>query len=159
MKNILNRLSFEWLVFSLSFVFFIWGFYIYIFNPLFMKKLPQAFQKQTHYIAQVIEGDLLASKLRIKVLKRVTDTGVDLEFLSWDSGSYRLINKVRLPGRYDGHFEYEDGALSLGLMDENGDGFLEIVAPTFNRFLIPSLNIVVYNKNTNRFELKNLYQQ
>ena len=86
---------------------------------------------------------------------------IQLEFFSKeDDGSYSLINTVDLKGSREAYFNYgirgkTRPPSSLGFYDVNGDGTFDILAPTFNKFFHPYLNVVFYNSKTKKFELKN----
>lgn len=145
-----------WLKFFvfLLFLFFCVGIqYIFVSRPLIGKKWVRKIKNERPQTLQVLELSLLEMNMDIKVLKKRYGDSMYLEFLSKTDGSFRLINSVNLPGRYDGFLEYQKGTISLGTIDQNGDGRLEIIAPTFDKFLRPHFNIVFYRPELRKFKL------
>ena len=128
--------------------------YTFLFHPIKAKNwFYKPYQKIT---LQKVDGPLIANRLDIRVLKVRHNNKIYLEFLSkQENDSYFLINSVKLKGSRDGFYEYwkKEQPVSLLLSDENGDGTLDIIAPTFDRFFKPHLNLVVYNLKTKKFEL------
>ena len=142
--------------FLLCLLFFtLWIQYLFVFQPRFIKKwMAVRPHNGKSRILRVFEVSLLERGLDVKVLKRKRGNSLYLEFLSrLPDGSFRLINSVDLPGKYDGFFEYQKGTVSVGSIDQNGDGRLEIIAPTFDEFLRPHFNIVSYHPELNKFIL------
>ena len=136
------------------FLFFCVGIqYIFVSRPLMGKKWIRKIKNERPQTLQVLEVSLLEMNMDIKVLKKRYGDSMYLEFLSKTDGSFRLINSVNLPGQYDGFLEYQKGTISLGTIDQNGDGRLEIIAPTFDKFLRPHFNIVFYHPELRQFKL------
>ena len=132
----------------------LWTQYLFVFQPRFVKKWTARLNNGKSQILRVFEVSLLERDLDVKILKRKRGNSLSLEFLSrLPDGSFRLINSVDLPGKYDGFFEYQKGTVSVGSMDQDGDGRLEIIAPTFDKFLRPHFNIVSYHPELNKFIL------
>ena len=134
----------------------LWAQYLFVFQPRFVKRwAARLMNNGKSRILRVFEVSLLERDMDVKVLKRKKGNSLSLEFLSrLPDGSFRLINSVDLPGRYDGFFEYQKGTVSVGSMDQDGDGRLEIIAPTFDGFLRPHFNIVSYHPELNKFILR-----
>ena len=149
--------SYRWwlkfFVFSCFLIFCVGIQYIFIFHPLIGKKWIRKIKNERPQILQVVETSLLEMNMDIKILKKRYRGSIYLEFLSKTDGSFRLINSVDLPGRYNGFLEYQKGTISLGTIDQNGDGRLEIIAPTFDKFLRPHFNIVFYHPELHKFKL------
>ncbi len=128
---------------------------VFIFYPLQGQKwLSKVYKKSARRTLQVADGPL--NNMDMRILKVRHKDEIYLEFLSKQpDDSYVEINSVKLKGNRDGYFEEQGGRVTaLLLIDENGDGRLDVIAPTFDKFFIPRTNLVVYNERTNRFELK-----
>ena len=88
----------------------------------------------------------------VKALKFKTHKGVRLEFIQMNSqGVKQVMNKSKIPHLYDGFFEYRGESVQLAIGDIDGDGVMEIIAPTFDKNLNPYLNVYYYHKNLNSF--------
>ena len=85
-----------------------------------------------------------------------------LEIYDSSENSLSWIDSIQLKGRYNGYFEYSgkhmgqhfNETISLGILDQEGDGQLEIVAPAFDKFFMPHVNLVFYNSLKKKFELR-----
>ena len=136
-------------------IFYLWIHLLFFLKPLLGKKWVSFIKKEKPHILQVVEGALLGNNLSVKVLKKQNGKKIHLEFLAQlPDQSFRLINSLILPGSHDGYLEYQEGTTSLALIDDNGDGTLEVIAPTFDSFLRPQINLVHYNFQTKKFELQ-----
>ena len=130
--------------------------FTFINHPNRIKKwLSKIYQKPREMTLQRANAHLTASDMDIRVIKVKRKNNIYLEFLSHEAdGSYRPINKVKLKGRRNGYFQYSEETASLGIQDIDGDGYMDVIAPTFNRFFVPYLNIVFYNQKKRQFELQ-----
>lgn len=130
--------------------------FIFIFHHIKGKQwLFKIYKKPLQQTLQKVDGPLIENNMDIRVLKVKHEDKIYLEFLSKQpDDSYLEINSVELKGNREGSFEYWGEMTSLLLLDDNGDGRLDVIAPTFNKFFFPQVNLVVYNKETNKFELK-----
>ena len=116
-------------------------------SKIYKKKLRQTLSK--------VDGPLLEFGLDVRVLKIRDNDKLFLEFLSKKAdNSYWFINSVELEGNREAYFDYWGEPSSLLLLDDDGDGLLDVIAPTFDKFFRPRINLVVYNKESNLFELK-----
>ena len=130
--------------------------FIFIVQPLKGKKwLSKIYEKPLQQILQKVDGPLIENNMTVRVLKVKQGEKIYLDFLSKQTDdSYLLINSVELKGSREGYFEYWEEIASLFLLDDDGDGWLDVLAPTFDRFFRPHINLVVYNQKTKQFELK-----
>ena len=88
----------------------------------------------------------------IKALKFKTHEGIRLEFIQTNSrGIKRVIGKSSIPHPYNGFFEYRGESIPLAIGDTDGDGVMEVMAPTFDKNLNPYLNVHYYHKKLNGF--------
>ena len=89
----------------------------------------------------------------VKVLKLQTPEGVQVEIYNSPEGAgSSLIDRIRLQDRHNGFFDFQGEASQLAILDVNGDGLYEIIAPTFDERLNAHLNIFRYNPEVRRFE-------
>jgi len=128
--------------------------YLFLFDTNFKYKI-QKFQNLKPRSLQQVTGSILGDRLDIRIVKIQYKNKIYLDFFSKESNSrFRFMDSLVLKGKHNGFFEYWGESISLGLLDENGDGYLEVVAPTFDAFLKPQLNVIFYDKETNKFQLK-----
>jgi hypothetical protein len=69
-----------------------------------------------------------------------------------DDGKTGLIDRVLLPDKHDGLFNFEGHVTRLAIADIDQDGTMELLAPTFDQQLVPHLNVFRYNKDLKKFE-------
>ena len=143
------------------FIFFLIGLSLFVnllflFHPVKLKNgISQIHEKKSHKTLNRVEGPLIGVGLDIRVLKVKHENKIHLEFLSKQAdNSYWFINSVELKGNREAYFDYWGEPSSLLVLDDDGAGRLEIVAPTFDQFFLPHINVVVYNGEKSRFELK-----
>lgn len=99
------------------------------------------------------EGDLLGDGGVTKVIKYKTNEGIWLEILKLDpSGTSTLVDRVLLPDKHDGLFNYQGHVTRLAIADIDDDGTFELLAPTFDQQLVPHLNVFRYNADLRKFE-------
>ncbi len=143
---------------GLSIGFFISIFYVnylFLFHPFALDQQIKKFKNKKPKTLQRVKGSILGDKLDIHVIKIKYENKIYLDFFSkQENDSFYLMDSLTLRGKNDGFFEYWDDALSLALLDEDGDGLLEIIAPTFDEFFKPHLNVIFYNKKKKKFEIK-----
>lgn len=129
---------------------------MFIFQPVKGKKwLSKIYSPASQQTLQKVDGPLMESNIDIRVLKVRHKDKIYLEFLSkQDNGSYLAINSLELKGSREAYFDYWGEMTSLLLLDDDGDGHLDVIAPTFDKFFRPQINLAVYNQETKQFELK-----
>ena len=164
--KIINRIAFEK---GMSFLFSLKGFsllflillafymnFLFVSRPLKIKTgLDQIYKKRFRQTLSRAEGSLIEAGLDLRVLKIKQGDKIFLEFLSKNAdNSFWLINSIELKGSREAYFDYRGEPSSLLISDDDGDGFLDIIAPTFDKFLWPHINLAVYNKDSKKFELR-----
>ena len=129
---------------------------MFVTQPFKIKnKLSQIYKKNLRQTLSRVEGPLTEIGLDIRVLKIKQEDKIYLEFLSKKANnSYWFINSIELKGSREAYFDYWGEPSSLLLLDDDGDGLLDVIAPTFDKFFRPYINLAVYNKKTKKFELK-----
>ena len=133
--------------------------FTFIFHPLRGKHwLSKIYKKPLKQTLQKVDGPLIENGMDVRVLKVKKGNKIYLEFLSRQADdSFFIINSVELKGTREAYYRYwkkEKEMYSLLLFDDDGNGRLDVIAPTFDRFFLPQNNVVVYNQKTKQFELK-----
>jgi len=87
------------------------------------------------------------------ILKIKTATAIELEIYEKDSltSQQLLKQKFNLNDDSEAYLMINTSALNLSLVDINKDGFLDIVAPTVDKYGNSRLNIFVYNSDIDQF--------
>jgi hypothetical protein len=100
-----------------------------------------------------VSGLVTAQGPVITVIKVKTADTLALEFFSQkdDSENQLFQRRIVLEERKDAHFNLKGRATNLALSDIDGDGTLELVAPTFDDDLIPRLNLFKYDPSRGEF--------
>lgn len=107
-------------------------------------------------LLSVIYGDIMGNGTFIKVLKFKTRNGIRVEFLEQNAnGLKRLITKKDIHHPYNGFFEYRGNSVQLAMGDVDGDGVMEIMAPSFDRHLMAHLNVYYYDPEQDDFYKNN----
>ena len=155
-KRISSFFSIKGFFFIFLVLFSFFSNFVFVTQPLKIKsRLSAIYKKSSQKTLSRAEGPLSEIGLDIRVLKVKRDHKIYLEFLSKKAdNSYWRINSVELEGHREAYFDYWGEPSSLLLLDDDGDGFLDVIAPTFNKFFWPHINLVIYNKRTKQFELK-----
>ncbi len=99
------------------------------------------------------EGDLLNDGSITKVIKYRSDVGIFVEILRLESnGQTTLIDRVLLPDKRDGLFNYQGHVTRLAIADFENSGRQALLVPTFDNQLVPHLNVFRYNPTLKHFE-------
>lgn len=139
--------------------------FVFVFQPLKGKKwLSKIYKKPLQRTLEKMDVPLIENDMTIRVLKVKHENNIYLDFLSKQpDDSYLEINSVKLKGNRNAYFVYgkkrdtNAKVTSLFPLDDDGDGQLDVIAPTFDKFFLPQINLVVYNKKSEVFELKTTY--
>lgn len=102
------------------------------------------------------EGDLLNDGSLVKAVKYKGRDGIFVEVLRpppKGEGSFALIDRIELPDKHDGLFNFHGHVTRLAITDVDGNGSQELLAPTFDAQLVPHLNVFRFNPTLGRFEL------
>ncbi len=104
-------------------------------------------------ILSTVVGDLKNDGSVVKVLKLKTRMGISLEFLgAMEVGVRPLMERISIDDPYDGYFDIAGEATRLAILDLDGDGKNELIAPTFDENMVARLNAYRFNPSTERFE-------
>lgn len=124
-----------------------------VLTPSVREGIQHRFAKPGREILATAEGDLLNVGGIARVIKYRTNEGIFIEILKVEnSGETAFVDRVLLPDKHDGLFNFQGHVTRLAIADVDGDGTLELLAPTFDNQLVPHLNAFRYNADVGRFE-------
>lgn len=121
-------------------------------TPSFREKIQSRLSGSGREILATAEGDLLNDGSSVKVIKFRSPEGIFVEVIRVNSTSSEMIDKISLPDKLDGLFNFQGHVTRLAIADIDQDGTLELLAPTFDPQLVPHLNVFRYNPQNRRFE-------
>ncbi len=123
------------------------------FVPSWRNHIRELFVSDTPVVLSTIEKDFFEDG-RIIVFAKIKSTqGLFVEVYEKVTEGYpNTISKLKLPDNIDGFFHFRGQATNLALDDIDGDGRVEILAPSFDPNHIAHLNVYTYNKATEQFE-------
>lgn len=122
--------------------------------PSWREQIQGLFSTSGREVLAVAEGDLLNDGTQAKVLKIRSPDGLYVEILKMGtSGATTLVDRILLPDKHDGLFNYQGHVTRLAIADLSNDGKMVLLAPTFDNQLVPHLNVFRYNSAVGRFEL------
>lgn len=99
------------------------------------------------------EGDVLNESSVAKVIKFRDKDGIWVEVMRLEEdGRTSQVDRILLPDKHDGLFNYQGHVTRLAIADIDQDGSQELLAPTFDQQLVPHLNVFRYNKDLKKFE-------
>jgi len=121
--------------------------------PSVREKAQAYFHHNEHEILATADGDLLSDGTSVKVIKFRNGEGIYVEILKMlPNGDSTLVDRILLPDKHDGMFNYQGHVTRLAVADIDNDGKLELLVPTFDNQLVPHLNVFRYNSTINKFE-------
>lgn len=99
------------------------------------------------------DADLTGKGDWVTVIKVQTADSLSLEIYHTDPQhtTSEFMKRLVLPDRRDGYFTFHQNATNLAITDVDGDGRLDIIAPTFDESLIPHLNIYRFDADAKDF--------
>ena len=96
---------------------------------------------------------------KFRVIKLKKKNKIYLEILSERSDkSFQRVDFLELAGHREAYFDYWGEAISLFVLDYDGDGKLDIGAATFDSFFRAQFQRLIYNKEFQSFKLQTLKQ-
>lgn len=105
-------------------------------------------------ILATAEGNLLNDGSPCKVIKVRNADGLYVEiFKMLPNGDTQIVDRIQLPDKHDGLFNFQGHVTRLAIADIDNDGKFELLAPSFDNQLVPHLNVFRYNPDLRKFEL------
>ncbi|MNL29108.1 hypothetical protein D3C87_1507820 [compost metagenome] len=123
--------------------------------PSLKNKARDFFVKGDRSILAKVEGSLTADGPRVTVLKIKTQGELSVEVYEQKDEGLHLMSRLTLDENRDGYFSLQGNATNLALTDVDGDGVMEVVAPTYDDQMVPRLNIFKYNAEAKSFDRVN----
>ncbi len=104
-------------------------------------------------VVSTAHGDLLGEGIEMKVAKVRTRDALFVEIYEpRGEGDMRLLERIELQDKRDGYFNFNGQPTNLAIDDIDGDGSLEILAPSFDHNLIGHINVYRYDKTVGAFQ-------
>jgi len=95
------------------------------------------------------------SDITFRVIKQKQNNKIYLDILVKKSdGSFEQTQFLELKGHQEAYFDFWNESHSLFALDHNGDGDLDLGVPTFDSFLRAHFELLVYDKDKQKFVLK-----
>lgn len=124
-----------------------------VLTPAVREGIQQHFNKSGREVLATAEGNLLGDGHSVKVIKYRYHDEIWVEVLKTeDNGSTTAIDRILLPDKHDGLFNFQGHVTRLAIADVDHDGSFELLAPTFDQQLVPHLNVFRYNPSMKKFE-------
>jgi hypothetical protein len=124
-----------------------------VLTPPLRERIQQRFAQVGREILATADGDVLNDGTPTKIIKYRTRDGIFVEILKLDAnGSTTVVDRILLPDKHDGLFNFRGQVTRLAVADVDQDGKLELLVPTFDNQLVPHLNVFRYNPAIARFE-------
>ena len=98
-----------------------------------------------------LESDIRNDGTLIRVSKIEINRKLYLKFFEKAGDIWRPIQTITLPDTYDGYASIAGDPKNLALVNLDDDGYLEVIAPTFDRDMIAYLNVYKYQPGTKTF--------
>lgn len=142
----------KWLVFTLFILVAAIALAI-VLTPSLREGIQTRLQSKGREVLATAEGDLLQDGTLTKVIKYRNAEGIWVEILKVNpNGGSLLIDRILLPDKLDGLFNFQGHVTRLAIADIDENGTLELLAPTFDPQLVPHLNVFRYNTELKKFE-------
>lgn len=111
------------------------------------------FSKERVILAKT-SGHVTSEGLLVSVFKIRQDGFLKIEIFRMDAKSSEstLMQVIDLPETRDGYINFQGNATNLALSDTDGDGAMDIIAPTYDDQMTPRLNVFRFNQTLSVFE-------
>jgi hypothetical protein len=104
-------------------------------------------------VLSTAQGRIAGGSNEYTVAKVKTQNGLFLEiYENAEHGTQKLVETIALADKRDGYFNFNGQATNLAIDDIDGDGKLEILAPTFDQNLVGRLNVYNFDPSTKSSE-------
>lgn len=125
-------------------------------NPNWRIPVQAFLRPDRRVLLATVSGDIAGTGEIFKILKFASQRGLVVEVMQTThdpNDPYRFIDRVIIPDRHDGFFSMNSEATRLALLDVDGDGRPEIIAPSFDESLSAHLNTLKFDPETKRLSL------
>jgi hypothetical protein len=121
--------------------------------PQFRETLRGLLVINSREILAKADADLTGQGFKVSIIKVQTSDSLALEVFQSEVDGVKLqfVRRLVLPESRDAYFNFRGNAANLVVTDVDGDGTLEIVAPTFDDNLVPRLNVYKYDPESKDF--------
>jgi hypothetical protein len=124
-----------------------------VLTPSVREAIQKKLTRPGREVLATAEGDVLNDGSKAKVIKYRDADSLFVEVMRVrEDGSSDLVDRILLPDKHDGLFNYQGHVTRLAIADVNQDGKLELLAPSFDNQLVPHLNVFRFNPDSGRFE-------
>jgi hypothetical protein len=124
-----------------------------VLSPGLRAKVQSRFERVGREVLATAEGDVLNDGSPTRLIEYRNREGLFVEVVrQGENGETTLIERIPLPDKHDGMFNFQGRVTRLAVMDVNHDGQNMLLAPTFDAQLIPHLNVFRYNSTLHHFE-------
>lgn len=130
------------------------GLAILTFIPQFQEAVRNLFLANSRVILAKADADLTGQGFKVSIIKVQTSDSLSLEVFQTDAeagNKLQFVRRLVLPETRDAYVNFRGNAVNMVVTDVDGDGSLEIIAPTFDENLIPRLNVYKYNPEEKDF--------
>jgi hypothetical protein len=122
-------------------------------HPTVRSSMRSSIVKDFRVVVSTAHGDLLGNGSEMTIAKVRTRDSLFLEIYEpKDDGSQRLVERIEMPDHKDGYFNFNGQAMNLAIDDIDGDGRLDILAPSFDQNLVGHLNIYRFDQSSGVFQ-------
>lgn len=121
--------------------------------PQFREMMRTFLINNSRVILAKADADLTGQGFKVSIIKVKTSDSLSLEVFQAgaDGDKLQFVRRLVLPESRDAFFNFRGNAVNMVVTDVDGDGSLEIVAPTFDENLIPRLNVYKYDPEAKDF--------
>jgi hypothetical protein len=121
--------------------------------PSWSQSVRSIFFKKYRVLLAKTTGNLDGHGLQVVVIKVKTEMGLRIEVYhaSQNNDPDTPMAAFDLDEKRDSHMNFRGKTTNLALTDLDGDGWLEIIAPSYDDNLIPRLNVFKFDPETKTF--------
>lgn len=121
--------------------------------PRWREKVNLMFQRPYRQVLAKAYGDVSGQGDFVNVIKIKTEEGLFIEVFEAKKQieGEKLIARLSLEEKRDAFMSFSGDATNLGLIDFDGDGTLEIMAPAYDENFVPRLSVFKFDPANKTF--------